>query len=264
MTSDTSNSKADALLELFNSDQNAHGEYCQVIIGSPTARDGINLFNVVRAFLVTPGWHPSGMHQALSRFLRSISHEALLNEKRRQRVAEILPGLLRSRLEAQIEPSEAEAQALEEAELQAKNEVTIEVKIYKMASIPASGDSYVQTPEGLRRVDLQYSKPATPHGGSSDDDESIDSKDNRSVDLQLYQHSERKDLHIKRMMRYLKRCAWDALLNYDRNVRVNDVDGSPICDYDLTVNTNVLMLESPLVVHPEVLAKRPGSHTFRV
>lgn len=236
LTSDTSNSKADALLELFNCDQNAHGEYCQVIIGSPTARDGINLFNVVRAFLVTPGWHPSGMHQALSRFLRSISHEALLNEKRRQRVAEILPGLVQSRLEAKMERPEAEAQALEEAELQAKNEVTIQVKIYKMASIPASGESYIQTPGGLRQVDLQ---------------------DNKSVDLQLYQHSERKDLDIKRMMRYLKRCAWDALLNYDRNVRINDVDGSPICDYDLC-QYQCVNARSPLVVHPEALAAGQG------
>jgi hypothetical protein len=238
LTSDTSNSKADALLELFNSDQNAHGEYCQVIIGSPTARDGINLFNVVRAFLVTPGWHPSGMHQALSRFLRSISHEALLNERRQQLVTDILPGLVQSYIEEKhMDPEEAHTKALEDAELQAKNNVTIIVKIYKMASIPAEGDCYVRT--------------------SDNDLASMYIKDNKSVDLQLYQHSERKDLHIKRMMRYLKRCAFDALLNYDRNVRPDDINGSAICDYDIC-NFVCVNSRSPILNNPLAMASGQG------
>ena len=224
LTSDTSNSKADTLLELFNSDDNAYGEYCQVMIGSPTARDGINLFNVVRAYLVTPGWHPSGMHQALSRFLRSISHEALLKNKRLERASELLPGLIEAY--TQMGLSDVEEKARHEAEAQAVIDVTIDVEIYKMASIPANGNCF----------DTQNRPITLP-------------EHNVSVDLQLYQHSERKDLYIKRMMRYLKRCAFDALINYERNVRSDDIDGSSICDYDscryMCVNARQPILKDP-------------------
>lgn len=78
LTSDTPNTIIDAMLELFNSKENANGEYIKVIIVSPVARDGINIFNVVRGHLVTPGWHPSGMHQALSRFMRADSHISII------------------------------------------------------------------------------------------------------------------------------------------------------------------------------------------
>lgn len=82
LTSETPDTVVDSMLELFNSEENIDGEYIKCIIGSPVARDGINIFNVVRGHLVTPGWHPSGMHQALSRFLRAVSHDALIRRLR--------------------------------------------------------------------------------------------------------------------------------------------------------------------------------------
>jgi hypothetical protein len=71
----------DSLLELFNSPENKNGEYIKIIIGTPSSRDGINLYNVRRGYLVGPTWTPSGIHQALSRFLRSTSHEDLIKDE---------------------------------------------------------------------------------------------------------------------------------------------------------------------------------------
>ena len=67
-------------LKLFNSSENKHGEYIQMIIASKLARDGINIFNVLRGYIMTPGWHEAGMYQALSRFIRADSHVLLSDE----------------------------------------------------------------------------------------------------------------------------------------------------------------------------------------
>ncbi len=88
MTNDSSEGRISSMMELYNCDENAHGEYIKIMIGSPVARDGINLYNVVRGYLLRAGWHPSGDIQALHRFLRAVSHEALLRELREQYKAE--------------------------------------------------------------------------------------------------------------------------------------------------------------------------------
>jgi hypothetical protein len=105
--------KQDTLLELFNSKENMHGEYCKAIIGSEVTRDGINLFNVLIGILLTVGWHHSGMHQALSRFLRSVSHDDLIQWLREEYI------------KVGRDPAEAE----------------LEVKVYKMAAMPSQGVS---------------------------------------------------------------------------------------------------------------------------
>lgn len=166
LSNDMSSDERSALLELFNSPQNRNGEYCKILIGTPVVQDGINVFNVRRGYLLTPMWHPSGMHQALSRFIRSTSHQMLIEDERQRLVKE------------GKDP----------------NLATVVVKIYKMASVKSFQD-----------------------------------KD--SVDLELYQLTERKDIHIRRMMRFLKQCAFDCPIHYHRNVRKGDVEGSAICDY---------------------------------
>lgn len=113
LTRETTDAQMAAMLELFNSEDNVNGEYIQMIIGSPVARDGINLYNVVRGHLLDAGWHPSGEHQALSRFLRATSHEYKLNQLR----------------QALIDEGKDPATAM------------IEVKIYKHASIDSTGHS---------------------------------------------------------------------------------------------------------------------------
>lgn len=166
LTKEMSDGQRASLLELFNSYENRNGEYCKILIGTPVARDGINVFNVRRGYLLSPSWHPSGMHQALSRFIRSTSHEMLIQDQRQKLLSE------------GKDPSTA----------------SVSVKIYKLAAVRSEED-----------VD--------------------------SVDLKLYQITEEKDIHIRRMMRFLKQCAFDCPIHYERNIRKGDIEGSAICDY---------------------------------
>jgi len=80
LTSDTSGPRRDAMLELFNSYENRYGEYLKAIIGSPMSRDGLNLANGQIFINVGPGWHQSGMYQAMSRVIRATSHIDLLSD----------------------------------------------------------------------------------------------------------------------------------------------------------------------------------------
>lgn len=57
--------------------------------------------------------------------------------------------------------------------------------------------------------------------------------DGTSIDLIMYQLSEKKDRQIKRVLRMMKQISTDCQIQYGRNVRDNDVDGSAICDYDV-------------------------------
>lgn len=77
ITSKTEN--LESILELFNSPENIDGKYLQIVVASKIARDGINLANVKRGYIMSPGWHESGMYQALSRFIRATSHKLLLD-----------------------------------------------------------------------------------------------------------------------------------------------------------------------------------------
>lgn len=70
----------DVAIKLFNSKENMNGEYIQCIIASQTVSVGISLFNVKRGYILTPVWHESGMHQALSRFIRADSHDMLFDK----------------------------------------------------------------------------------------------------------------------------------------------------------------------------------------
>lgn len=156
----------DSLLELFNSPENKDGEYIKIMIGTPNSRDGINLYNVRRGYLVGPTWTPSGIHQALSRFLRSTSHDDLIKDEQQRLINE------------NKDPSNAK----------------VSVKIYKLASTLNNGDE-------------------------------------NTVDIELYTQVEEKDIKIRRMMRFLKQCAFDCPIHYQRNVRSTDIDNTPVCDY---------------------------------
>ena len=103
---------------------------------------------------MTPGWHESGMYQALSRFIRADSHDMLFEESGRK----------------------------------------IDVEIYRLNA-------------------------TLPNG--------------RSSDTKLYLDAELKDIKNKRIFRFMKQCAFDAFLNYDRNVNLPPVtkDGDSSADY---------------------------------
>jgi hypothetical protein len=51
-----------------------------------------------------------------------------------------------------------------------------------------------------------------------------------SIDLLMYEISEKKDISIKSVMRIIKEAAWDCALTYKRNY-IDGEDGSPECDY---------------------------------
>lgn len=143
----------DNILNLFNSPDNLEGEYLQLLIGTDVAKEGINMMNTLRGYILTPLWNDSGMEQAMARILRASSHKQL-REKRGK----------------------------------------ISVEIYKLASIPRN--SKVEP-----------------------------------VDIYLYKLSERKDIENRLMFRKMKIFAYDALLNYDRNVRSSDIEFTKETDY---------------------------------
>jgi len=151
LTGETKNSEA---LAFFNHPANRNGEYIQILIATQVAQVGINVKNVRRGYIMTPGWHESGMYQAISRFIRADSHDLLY-------------------------------------EIEGKK---IDVEVYRLnATIP----------KGL------------------------------SIDTKLYLDSERKDIHNKRILRFMKRCAFDAFLNYDRNINLpkGTENGDSLADY---------------------------------
>lgn len=80
--STTSDPERSTILQTFNSYENRHGEYIQVLIVSPFGREGINTANVKRIDLMGGGWNQSLTYQALSRALRATSHVDLLEEER--------------------------------------------------------------------------------------------------------------------------------------------------------------------------------------
>ena len=162
ITSKTDNTEK--ILELFNSDENMDGEYLQIIIASKMARDGINLANVLRGYIMSPGWHESGMYQAMSRFIRATSHRKLL-----------------------------------------ERDTNVKVEIFKLASCL---DSKVFD----NKVNLEMIKE-------------------NSIDVFNYMKSEEKDLYNRIILRDMKAVAFDAVLNYKRNHRDSDEDGSKQTDY---------------------------------
>ena len=87
LTRHTTDAQREAMLELWASPENLHGEYLQVIIGSPVARDGINLPETIRMH-VTAGWNASGTNQAIGRINRSNAYVLLSAEARALAIAE--------------------------------------------------------------------------------------------------------------------------------------------------------------------------------
>ena len=152
LTGDTNNVQDS--LNLFNSYENRHGEYIQLLIASQKAEVGINVKNVKRGYIMTPGWHESGTYQALSRFIRADSHDMLFKEEGKK----------------------------------------IDVEIYRL--------------------------------NATDGKEGIDNY--------LYQKSELRDIKNKKILRYMKQCAFDAFLNYDRNINLppGTKDGSEAADFE--------------------------------
>ena len=163
------------ILKVFNSRSNMDGEYIQIILASEVARDGINIKNVLRGYILSAGWHESGMHQALSRFIRADSHTELLNRN-----------------------------LIEFGDNIPKN-YKVKVDVYRMGAVQ---------PGEISKEISDYSKT--------------------SIDIRNYLEAEKKDIRIKRISRFMKVCAFDAYLNYERNFRKTDKEFTKTADYSVT------------------------------
>lgn len=87
ISGDTDSNRAEVIKNLFNSPENANGEYLKIIIGSRKVRDGVNLFNCQRMHLLYPLWNYSSMTQAINRVLRADGHDSLIAKRKEEALA---------------------------------------------------------------------------------------------------------------------------------------------------------------------------------
>ena len=195
----------DPIMEAFNSYENRHGDIIKVLIGSPKARDGINLANVLQIHISTAGWTPSATYQAMSRAIRATSHFDLITEKREEQASKLVEAMPGEEYDEKIREIELEGFSGDtHAELVRRVGVPLDIRI--------NIDVFKHTPYITLNVDGQN----TVH----------------SISMDLYRRSEEKEIEIQRVMRIAKQCSVDCQVHYARNVRPGDVDESPICDYN--------------------------------
>lgn len=181
LTNETTKNRINAIFSTLNAYENRYGDYLQVLIGSETAKEGINVNNAVKMVMVSSGWNFSANVQARDRVFRANSLEARLQEKR-------------DRL--------------------GKQDVTMAIKTYNMASV------YEYDPEMDAEIaDTGNTAPIMYETNTS------------TIDTLLYKRSEQKDVLIQRVMRYIKQSAVDCMLNRQRNILPSSLDGTPLCDY---------------------------------
>ena len=110
------------VLELFNSQENLHGDYIKVLIGSPVTKAGISLENCLQFHMIGPPWNFTNMYQAMSRVFRATSHISLVAEKERELILE--------RAEAGIEnPEDVDP-----------NDIKIDVNVYLHCAVTTKED----------------------------------------------------------------------------------------------------------------------------
>lgn len=197
LSSGTPPARIPAILNTLSSYENRYGQYLQVLIGSQTSREGINIYNAVKMILASSSWNHSTNFQARERVFRSTSHEVRLREKRARLARQGLP----------------------------IDNVTIDVQTFNMASVYEYDAERLQ--DDLRLVPWLAAEvqrdPALAQALQTDNYDTIDP--------QMYVRAEQKDRLIRKIMRYMKQSSLDCYINYNRNVRPTDVDGSPVCDY---------------------------------
>ena len=82
LTSNLSDTVINNIMMLYNSPQNINGEYLKFLIITPVGKEGINLANSMKFFLIDPSWNPSSEFQAESRGFRETSHKKKIAELR--------------------------------------------------------------------------------------------------------------------------------------------------------------------------------------
>ena len=85
---ETSDTKQEAIIELYKSWENRHGKYIRTILMTRVAQLGLNLNDTTQIILMEANWNESSSYQAISRAIRAASYENLLKEKRRALLAQ--------------------------------------------------------------------------------------------------------------------------------------------------------------------------------
>jgi len=142
------------MINRFNADDNADGDYISVVIGSRVLNEGFTLKNVRNIFILTGHWNYSETVQAIARGWRLGSHNALLN----------------------------------------RGDLNTRVDVYQCVSIP------------LKTMNVP------------------------SIDLEMYETAELKDVKSRQIERLVKETAFDCPLTVERN-KVLGYDGQRECDY---------------------------------
>lgn len=228
LTHDSSGSEMTPIKELFNSNNNVYGDYIQIFISSPTGKEGISLNHVVRGHTYTTSWNYSSTIQSESRFLRATSYEYRLKIEKEKIKEEKDKYFKKYRTEEDLEKKKKYKLKYEELNEKYIN-YKIEVKIYKHVAIYEDPEAKKK----IKRLDLKILETT--------DEKKIKKyikKKNKinpieSIDLKIYQHSELKEINIRRFIRFLKKASVDTFLNYERNIRPDDIDYSINCDYEV-------------------------------
>lgn len=297
LTSKTPENYAINIMDAFNSYENRNGDYIKIFIGSPTARDGINLLNVRQVHIASAGWTPSATHQAISRGHRATSHVEIINDQIESYVDEKyqklpakkktehnsdelksdirlhLPKLVEEDIDIQLPKSleqEIERQYQDEIKKQYYDEIERqyqqskgnhpkiseeELKFQLMSKIPEikfksqlkTSEAKIKsqlrskmTPEFREKIREKISLDLDPrkirlkvykHYAVADYKDKDGKTRAHSIDMQMYNLSEQKEIAIKRMERILKICSIDCQVHRQRNNREGDIAGSPTCDY---------------------------------
>ncbi len=83
-TAKAGSKRQNVIIETFNSRENRHGEYIQIILSTPIAQLGLSFSDVTDIHIFEPGWTAASRHQAKNRPIRATSHIDLLQEKKEQ------------------------------------------------------------------------------------------------------------------------------------------------------------------------------------
>lgn len=67
---------------MYNESNNTYGEHCKIILLSPSAAEGIQLFNIRQEHILEPYWTEVRMQQVIGRGIRQCSHRELPMDQR--------------------------------------------------------------------------------------------------------------------------------------------------------------------------------------
>ena len=154
ITSKTSPGRQHAILELFNSYENRHGEYIKALFVSKIGGEGINLANVQNIIVVNALWDTSKAYQAIMRGVRATAHVVLLDEK----INEITEQKIENERMKNVDEGVIQ-QKIQDGyfDKMARLEARIDINIYQLVAVTKDGEGieamiYVRAEYKDRRI----------------------------------------------------------------------------------------------------------------